>query len=104
MIEKLSATEWQKRERRGRPLMHWKLQRSIVSDVGNPQGNAITERVIGTIKRECIWHYRFKNLAEAEQIVSTFIVKYNTLRCHSGLGYRTPKEAYEESIKIERVA
>jgi putative transposase len=32
--------------------------------VGNPQGNAITERVIGTIKRECIWHYRFKNCTD----------------------------------------
>lgn len=58
--------------------------------VGNPQGNAIAERVIGTVKKECIWHHRFTSLIEAEKIIIAFIEKYNTKRRHSSLGYRTP--------------
>lgn len=72
--------------------------------VGNPQGNTIVERVIATIKRECIWHHRFRNLVDAEHIISTFIVKYNTLRRHSSLGYRTPAQAYKELLKLKKVA
>lgn len=72
--------------------------------VGNPQGNAIAERVIGTVKRECIWHYRFKNCAEAERIIATFIERYNTKRRHKSLGYRTPAQAYRDSIKLQEVA
>lgn len=72
--------------------------------VGNPQGNAIAERVIGTIKRECIWHHRFKNLVDAEHIIAAFIVKYNTVRRHSSLGYRTPSQTYEESLRVREVA
>jgi len=72
--------------------------------VGNPQGNAIAERVIGTLKRECIWHHRFKNLAEAERIIGAFIDRYNTKRHHSSLGYRTPAQTYEQSMKLKEVA
>ena len=72
--------------------------------VGNPQGNAIAERVIGKIKKECIWHHRFKNLAEAEKIITVFAKKYNTKRRRSSLGYRTPAQAYEDSIKMYKVA
>lgn len=71
---------------------------------GNPQGNAIAERVIGIIKRECIWHHRFKNLVEAEHIITAFILRYNTIRRHSSLGYRTPVQAYKESLTLKEVA
>ena len=72
--------------------------------VGNPQGNAIAERVIGTIKRECIWHSRFKNLVEAEKTIAAFVEKYNTKRRHSSLGYRTPAQAYKDSMDLQKVA
>lgn len=72
--------------------------------VGNPQGNAIAERVIGTVKRECIWHHRFKNLAEAERIIAAFVEQYNTRRRHQSLGYRTPAQAYKDSLKLKEAA
>jgi putative transposase len=72
--------------------------------VANPQGNAIAERVIGTVKRECMWHHRFKNLAEAERIIAAFIKRYNTIRRHSSLGYRTPAQAYKDSLKLQEAA
>ncbi len=72
--------------------------------VGNPQGNAIAERVIGTLKRECIWHHRFKSLADAEKIIAAFVERYNTRRRHSSLGYRTPAQAYEEWMEQQKVA
>ncbi|OPY67175.1 MAG: IS2 transposase TnpB [Syntrophorhabdus sp. PtaU1.Bin002] len=72
--------------------------------VDNPQGNAIAERVIGTVKKECICHHRFKNLAEAETVIIAFVKKYNTKRRHSSLGYRTPVQAYKDSMKLQEVA
>src|SRR5208337_4450782 len=72
--------------------------------VGNPQRNAIAERVIGTVKRECIWHHRLRNLAEAERIITAFVEKYNTRRRHSSLGNLTPAQAYRDSMKLQEVA
>jgi putative transposase len=72
--------------------------------VGNPQGNAIAERVIGTIKRECIWHHRFKNPAEAEMIITAFVEKYNTKRRHSSRAFRTPAQPYKERVSLQKVA
>jgi transposase InsO family protein len=72
--------------------------------VGNPKGNAIVERVIGTIKRECLWHHRFQHLAEAETVILSYVERYNTKRRHSSLGYRTPAQAYADSIDMRIAA
>jgi len=63
-------------------------------------------RFLGTVKRECIWHHRFKNLIEAEDILATSVDKYNTRRRHSslGMGYMTPAQAYRDLMKLQEVA
>ena len=52
------------------------------------------ERFFRTIKEECIWHYNFKSLKEANNIISRWIAFYNQERKHSALQYKTPAEVF----------
>ena len=56
------------------------------------------ERFIRTLKEECVWQHRFKNLREAEEVITQWIKFYNQERRHSRLGYMTPVE-YRESLR-----
>jgi putative transposase len=59
-----------------------------------PQQNGMIERFFRTIKEECIWHYNFKSLKEANNIISRWIAFYNQERKHSALQYKTPAEVF----------
>jgi putative transposase len=59
-----------------------------------PQQNGMIERFFRTIKEECIWHYKFTSLKEANEIISQWIHFYNTRRQHSALRYKTPAEVF----------
>jgi len=59
-----------------------------------PEQNGMIERFFRTIKEECIWHYNFKSLKEANQIISEWIDFYNRERKHSALLYKTPAEVF----------
>ena len=55
-----------------------------------PQSNGKIERWHATLKNE---HFRAKspqNLEEARKVVDDFVIHYNEVRLHSGLGYITP--------------
>jgi len=60
-----------------------------------PQQNGMIERFFRTIKEECIWHYNFKSLREANRIISQWITFYNQKRKHSALKYKTPQEVFQ---------
>ena len=69
------------------------------SEATTPQGkargqNGMVERFFRTIKEECIWHYNFTSLKEANEIISRWIHFYNTKRKHSALQYKTPAEVF----------
>ena len=58
----------------------------------NPKGNANTERVIRTIKEDCIWINEWDSLNEALQTIEQCIHDYNHLYPHSALDYLSPVE------------
>ena len=60
-----------------------------------PEQNGMIERFFRTIKEECIWHYNFKSLKEANRIIAQWIDFYNQKRKHSALKYRAPAEVYQ---------
>jgi transposase InsO family protein len=64
---------------------------------GSPQQNAFVERFNGTMRDELLNGEEFDNLLEARVVVSNWLVEYNTLRPHRGLGMLTPA-AYAASI------
>lgn len=63
------------------------------SYVGEPECNGVIERFMRTLKEQCIYLHRFRNLAEAQHVISQFIARYNTEWLIERLGYQTPAAA-----------
>lgn len=59
-----------------------------------PQQNGMVERVIRSIKEQCVHRHRFETLQHASRVISDWIAFYNNRRPHQALGMRTPAEAY----------
>jgi putative transposase len=50
------------------------------------------ERLIRTVKEECVWQHRFRDLEDAKSVIRAWIEWYNTKRPHSALDYQTPSD------------
>jgi len=82
-----------------RRFMSYCMERGInqiFATYNNPKGNAETERVIRTIKEEVVWINEFETLEEAKVEMEKFVKFYNEEYCHSSIGYRSPRECYQE--------
>jgi putative transposase len=58
-----------------------------------PEQNGIVERVIRTLKEECVWLRQFDSIEEAERAIARWVTVYNTRRPHEALGHLTPEQA-----------
>lgn len=58
-----------------------------------PETNGIMERFIRTLKEQCLWVHRFRNLEEARQKLGQFITLYNQGWLIQRLGYLSPLAA-----------
>ena len=63
------------------------------SYVGEPECNGVAERFIRTLKEQCLYLHRFRNVAEARAIIGAFIDRYNSQWLIERLGHRTPAQA-----------
>lgn len=72
----------------------------IFASYNNPKGNADTERVIRTIKKDLLWIREFVSLEHLQRKFKLWIVHYNSERPHSTLGYRTPLEFEKEQLLV----
>jgi putative transposase len=61
-------------------------------DPGKPIQNAYIESFNGKFRDECLNQNWFVGLADAQRLIETWRVDYNTARPHSSLGYQTPLE------------
>ena len=61
----------------------------------NPQQNGMVERVIRTLKEQCVHRHRFESLQHASRVISDWISFYNQRRPHQALGMKTPVEAFK---------
>ena len=59
-----------------------------------PQQNGMVERLIRSLKEQCIHRHRFESQQHAMRIIGDWIQFYNHRRPHQALGMRTPAEAY----------
>jgi putative transposase len=60
-----------------------------------PQQNGMVERLIRTVKEQCLWLHRFENIDEARQALRAWFRYYNEQRPHQALGMKTPSEIYK---------
>ena len=63
-----------------------------------PQQNGMVERLIRTIKEQCVHRHRFESLQHANRVLSDWIQFYNEVRPHQALGMKTPAKAYALSL------
>ena len=59
-----------------------------------PQQNGMVERLIRSLKEQCIHRHRFESQQHAMRIIGNWIQFYNNQRPHQALGMKTPAEAY----------
>jgi putative transposase len=59
-----------------------------------PQQNGMVERLIRTLKEQCIHRHRFETQQYAMRVIGDWIQFYNTRRPHQALGMKTTAEAY----------
>ncbi len=84
-----------------RSFMRYCMERGInqiFATYNNPKGNAETERMIRTIKEEVVWINEFETIGEAKVEMEKFVKFYNEKYCHSSIGYRSPRECYQQWI------
>lgn len=79
----------------------WKLKHTL-APVRRPTGNAVSERFILTMKIEVIWARDWESLAELNDALQSWLVKYNHQRPHQALGWRTPAE--QRALNLGRVS
>jgi len=58
-----------------------------------PQQNGMVERVIRTLKEQCVHRHRFETQQHASRVIADWIAFYNHRRPHQALGMKTPAEA-----------
>ncbi len=60
-----------------------------------PQQNGMVERLIRSVKEQCLWLHNFASLDEARQALGVWFRYYNEQRSHQALGMKTPRETYQ---------
>jgi putative transposase len=62
----------------------------------NPKGNADTERVIRTLKEECLWLQEWNCPFALIRALENWIMQYNEHYLHSALSYKSPRQFERE--------
>lgn len=57
-----------------------------------PRANALCERFIGTLKRECLDYCLILHTHQLHRVVNEFVAYYNQQRPHQGIGQRIPRQ------------
>ena len=63
---------------------------TLYIEPGSPWENGYCESFNGRLRDECLNGEIFYSLKEAQIVIESWRVEYNTLRPHSALGYRPP--------------
>ena len=72
------------------------IEPAFTSD-NNPQGNANTERMIRTLKEECLWLHEWTCPFTVASTLESWIAGYNEHDLHSALGDKPPRQFERES-------
>ena len=62
--------------------------------------NIFVERLWRSLKYEEVYLHAYASVAEAKTGIGAWLDFYNTERQHQSLGYRTPRQIYQEGLWI----
>ena len=68
---------------------------TILTPIAAPQANAIDERVVGTLRRECLDHLIVVNERHLRLVLREFVRHYYETRPHRALALEVPRGEYE---------
>ena len=74
----------------------------LKTPVRAPQANAICERFIGSVRRECLDHLLILSERHLHRIIGEYVAYFNHARPHQGIGQRIP-DPPEDSLSVETV-
>lgn len=75
----------------------WDVVRTF-APVARPTGNAVAERLMRTMKEECIWLRDWRSAAELRAALDDWMRQYNGARPHQSLGWQTPDERRSDRL------
>jgi putative transposase len=70
------------------------LRQELITPHTPEQNGLAAERVIRTLKDQCVHRHRFETLQHASRVIGDWISFYNNRRPHQLLGMKTPAEAF----------
>jgi transposase InsO family protein len=56
-----------------------------------PQANAVCERFLGSVRRECLDHFFIFQEKQLHRLLNAYVLYFNQVRPHQGLGQRIPE-------------
>jgi transposase InsO family protein len=88
----------------GGELRRQKIRQSV-GRTGICYDNALAESFFAALKNERVNRTQYPTRKRAMEDIARYIeVRYNSQRLHSGLGYKTPNEVYNEYLNSQRAA
>ena len=66
--------------------------KTVLTAVRTPQANAIAERVVGTLRRECLDHLIIVNERHLRLVLREYVAHYNHVRPHQALELWAPDD------------
>jgi len=62
----------------------------IVTPIRAPRANAVCERFLGSVRRECVDHLPILGERHLRRVLAEYVAFVNEARPHQGIGHRTP--------------
>jgi putative transposase len=88
----------------GRALRDFGIRQSV-GRTGICYDNAMAESFFAALKNERVHRTQYPTREHAMNDIARYIeLRYNSQRLHSGLGYKTPNEVYNEYLNEQRAA
>ena len=75
----------------------WNVDHTF-APVGRPTGNTVAQRVIRTMKEQCIWLRDWVSLKDLEAALAVWQSEYNERLPHQALHWSTPSERRHERL------
>ena len=69
-----------------------------------PRANAICERLIGSLRRECLDHILLVSEAHLRRVLHEYVQYFNHSRPHQGIGQRIPESAENGDYSMDTTA